>query len=118
MRTIRVHLLILVLCLAAYPATRSVAQVQGRSPVWSVDCANLKTSRWFIIDERESAKSPGVFIGNSITVVGYPGLHDVEDVHDDPRIRWISADEITVSNDDEDVGWEGRLVFHRCVDAR
>lgn len=85
---------------------------QAQSPLWRVDCDN-KDGYWFLMDEKEGSKMP-VFIGNSITVIVYPGLHDIQDVHNDARIKWISKDEISVINNDKDAGWKGRLTFYRC----
>lgn len=89
------------------------------SPLWSTDCEalNTKTSNWFLMDEREDSTLP-IFIGNEITVIPYPGLQDIKNLKNDPRIHWLSKNLISVSNSDEKAGWEGRLIFYRCKNAR
>ncbi len=91
-----------------------VSQAAQTVSIWAVDCSNTKTNYWFLMDEADNVKYP-ILIGNSIKVTPYPGLHDVKDIHNDPRIIWVSNDQISVSNDNKrKLGWSGRLIFNRC----
>lgn len=100
----------LLLCLLLFLPLPSISQ--AKSPLWRVDCDN-KDSYWFLMDERKGAAMP-IFIGNSITVIPYPGLGDIKDIYNDPRIEWLSKDKISVLNNDKDAGWKGHMIFHRC----
>jgi len=103
--------------------------------VWAVDCRLLVSSltdqersrilsdigvsedkpffMWFAMDEETTDKSPLQFC-HGWRCIPYPGFWEYFDLKNDPRIKWISDNQIEVSNSDKDVGWEGFKQFNRC----
>ncbi|MET0067369.1 MAG: hypothetical protein ABW076_13560 [Candidatus Thiodiazotropha sp.] len=85
-----------------------------KSPFWSEDCDNFSKNYWFIMDERPDRRHP-IYIGNAIKAIPFPGLHDIENVYKDEKIKWITQDEVSIANPDKDMGWTGTKTFYRCA---
>jgi hypothetical protein len=106
------------LLVAPFAAFAGDPSGMNKTSGWATNCEDEKYSRWFLMDEAEGAKFKILF-GNSIKVTPYPGLHDIKDLRNDPRIEWLSEDKISVSNPRRPpVGWDGGMIFHRCYPHR
>jgi len=104
---------VLLLCLA--PISFAADVPRKLLSAWSTDCERIEQSRWFALESHGADKYMFIYCAG-FKCTPYPGFWEPFDVYDDPRVMWISASEMEVSNRDKDAGWEGYIAFHRCMD--
>jgi len=82
---------------------------------WSTDCDNMEKSRWFALESHGTNKYMFTFCA-ATKCIPYPGFFEAFDVYHDKRVKWISENEMSVSNSDKDAGWKGKILFKRCIE--
>ncbi len=100
----------------ANPAiSRMVNSPRKLLSAWSVNCENIKKSRWFAL-ESQGDKRHMLTICAGSKCIPYPGFWKPFNIYNDKRVKWISETKMKVSNSDKDAGWEGYITFNRCIE--